>query len=182
MIRMIDVGALRHVHDRVPRCGRHRVNGAIISLRRHQIDEALEQIMAVLRAGARLGVVLHREDRLALEPQPLVGAVEQRDVGRPRRPSGRLSGSTTKPWFWLVISTLPVSSSLHRVVGAAMAAVHLAGAAAERQRQHLVAEADAEDRLAGRDQLAQHRHGVFAGRRRVARARSTGRCRRAGGA
>src|SRR5205823_2106466 len=39
---------------------------------------------------------------------------------------------------------------------------------AERQRQQLVAEADAENRLARPDQLAQHRHGISSGRRRVA--------------
>src|ERR1700730_9043603 len=43
----------------------------------HRVDEALEQIMAVLRAGARLGVVLHREDRQIFQLQPLVAAVEQ---------------------------------------------------------------------------------------------------------
>ena len=59
---------------------------------------------------------------------------------------------------------------LDRVVGAPVAARHLARPPAERQRQQLVAEADAEDRLARGDQIAQHRHGICPGRRRVARA------------
>jgi hypothetical protein len=58
---------------------------------------------------------------------------------------------------------------LDRVVGAVMALVHLHRGAAERQRQHLVAKADAEHRkLAAVDQLADHGHGILAGRGRVA--------------
>src|SRR6266542_6313092 len=44
---------------------------------RHHLDKTLEQVMAVLRAGARLGVVLHRKDRQVPELQPFVAAVEQ---------------------------------------------------------------------------------------------------------
>ena len=58
---------------------------------------------------------------------------------------------------------------LDRMVGAVMAVVHLDRARAERQRQHLVAEADAEDRHVGlRQHLLDHRHRVGAGRGRVA--------------
>src|SRR5262249_36429893 len=46
----------------------------------HQRDEALEEIVAVLGAGARLGVILHREDRLALDAEPLIAAVEEREM------------------------------------------------------------------------------------------------------
>ena len=59
---------------------------------------------------------------------------------------------------------------LDRVVGAVMAEGHLLGAPAQRQPEHLVAEADAEHRLAAGDQLADLGHGVDAGGRRVARA------------
>ena len=43
--------------------------------------EAREQVVAVVRAGAGLGVVLHRKDRLAIDAQARVRAVEQRDMG-----------------------------------------------------------------------------------------------------
>ena len=43
---------------------------------------------------------------------------------------------------------------LHRMVRAVMALMHLHGLAAEREAEHLVAEADAECRRAGVDQLA----------------------------
>ncbi len=59
---------------------------------------------------------------------------------------------------------------LHRMVRAVMALMHLHGLAAEREAEHLVAEADAEGRRAAVDQLLDHRHRVFAGRRRIARA------------
>src|SRR5215469_6963288 len=48
----------------------------------HQCDEALEEILAVLRSGAGFRMVLHRKYRLADDSQTLVGAVEERDVGR----------------------------------------------------------------------------------------------------
>ena len=56
------------------------------------------------------------------------------------------------------------------MIGAVVALVHLHGLGAERDAEHLVAEADAEGRHALVDQLADHRHGIFAGRGRVARA------------
>ena len=49
-------------------------------VRAHQIGEPLEQIMRVARAGGALGMVLHREHRLALELDAAIGAVKQRDV------------------------------------------------------------------------------------------------------
>src|SRR5262245_33293310 len=49
--------------------------------RAHRGDEAVEQVAAVLRAGRGLGVVLHREDRLAGHRQAFERAVEQRDMG-----------------------------------------------------------------------------------------------------
>src|SRR6516162_2855619 len=51
-----------------------------------------------------------------------------------------------------------------RVIGAAVPAHHLAGPAAKRQSQQLVAEADAENRLTPIQQVAQHRHRVSTGR------------------
>src|SRR5688572_19004666 len=46
----------------------------------HQPDEALEQIARVARAGRSLGVILHREHRLALELDACVRSVKQRDM------------------------------------------------------------------------------------------------------
>jgi hypothetical protein len=83
-------------------------------------------------------------------------------------PAGRLSPSTEKPWFIEVISTLPVVMSLTGWLAPWWPWCILRRRGAERQRQHLVAEADAEHRLAGVDQLADLGHRVAAGRRRVA--------------
>src|SRR5260370_41352306 len=44
---------------------------------RHRVDEALEQVMAVLRSGAGLGMVLHRKHRQVFQLQSLIAAVEQ---------------------------------------------------------------------------------------------------------
>ncbi len=56
------------------------------------------------------------------------------------------------------------------MIGSVVALVHLCGLGAKRQGQHLVAQADAEHRLAAGDQLFDLRYGVFAGGGRVARA------------
>ena len=134
----------------------------------HQRDKALEQVMAVLRPGARFGVVLDREHRLAAHAQALVACCRtaRRWVGS--TPPGRLSGSTTKPWFWLVISTLPVARSLTGWLAPRWPRAILAVRPPSASASNLVAEADAEDRLAGGDQFPQHRHRIFAGRRRIA--------------
>ncbi|MNT00812.1 hypothetical protein D3C72_1352560 [compost metagenome] len=58
---------------------------------------------------------------------------------------------------------------LDRVVGAVVALIHLDGLGAQGDGQHLMAQADAQDRLAAGDQLLDFRHGVGAGRGRVAR-------------
>src|SRR5207249_8942419 len=57
-----------------------------------QFDEALEEIVTILRTRRSFRVVLHREDRLALNLQPFVGIVEERDVRRSRanRQGGRI--------------------------------------------------------------------------------------------
>ena len=56
------------------------------------------------------------------------------------------------------------------MIGAVVALMHLFGFRAQRNRQHLVAEADAEDRLAAGDEFFDFRHGVNAGCGGVARA------------
>src|SRR5215217_1028016 len=46
----------------------------------HQIQEPGKEVVAVLGAGAGFGVILHREDRLAIDGEAGVGIVEERDV------------------------------------------------------------------------------------------------------
>src|SRR6266702_6752446 len=46
----------------------------------HQVHESLEEVMAVLRSRTGLRMVLHGEDRLALNSQSFVAAVEQRHM------------------------------------------------------------------------------------------------------
>ncbi len=80
-------------------------------------------------------------------------------------PSGRVAPSTAKPWFMLVISTSPLLSPnsrhpLHRMVRAAVALMHLDRLRACRQREELVAEADAEDRHVPFQQRGDDRHGI----------------------
>ena len=90
-----------------------------------------------------------------------------------RRFAGSEASSTAKPWFWLVISTRPAGQVLHRMIGAVMAELHLDGPRAAGQRQQLVAEADAEDRDVGLENLADGLDRVVAGLR-DRRARWTG--------
>src|SRR5579875_115454 len=112
----------------------------------HQRDEAREQIMAVLRAGTGLRVVLDRKDRPVDDAQPLIAAVEQRDVGRLD-----ILGQALRIDDEAVVlagDRDPAGGKLFdRVVGAAMAARHLVSAPAERKSQQLMAKANAEDRL-----------------------------------
>src|SRR6266446_2222595 len=133
----------------------------------HQSDKALEQVMAVLGAGARLRVVLDRKYRLSEDPQPFVGLVEEREVGRLDEPR-QAFGVDDEAMVLTGDLDFAGAQILYRVIGAAMAARHLEGPAAERQRQQLVTEADAEDRRARPEQVAQYRHGVKAGRGGVA--------------
>ena len=123
---------------------------------------------AVLGAGAGLRVVLHAEDRFALDLQALAGAVEQRLVGHGHA-GGQAFGIDLEAVVLAGDLDLAGLQVLDRVVGAAMAVMHLAGLRAERQRQHLVAEADAEDRQIEFQHLPDDRHGIGAGRRRIAR-------------
>ena len=114
-------------------------------------------------------MVLDREHRAVVEREPFERAVEQRDVGF-AQPRGQDVADHDEAVV-LARDLDPAGGEvLDRMVGAAMAEMHLLGARAERQRQDLVAEADAEDGQAARDQLPDHGHGVFAGRRRIARA------------
>src|SRR6266852_2278478 len=109
--------------------------------------------MAVLRARARLGVVLDRKYRPVDNPQPLIGLVEEREMGRHY---GFRQGFGVDDKAVVLAGDLHLTGPqvLYRVIGAMMAARHLEGPAAERQRQQLVTEADAEDRFACAQQIA----------------------------
>src|SRR3546814_17985084 len=61
-----------------------------------------------------------------------------------------------------------VVQPLDRVIRAAMALVHLGRLRAHRDAEHLVAKADAEQRLSGVEPLLDHRHRIDAGRGRIA--------------
>src|SRR5229473_777755 len=138
-----------------------------VLVRAHQIVKSLEQIMRVARAGRGLRMILHREHRLAVELYAAIGAVEQRDV-RLRR-SGRqrllIHGKTMvhRGDFHLACGLV-----LDRMIGAVMALMHLPGLGADRQAQHLMAQTNTKRRRPRIDDLLDHRHGVFAGRRGIA--------------
>ena len=76
----------------------------------HGIEETVEQVGHVVRARARFRVSLEGKGRH-------IGAGDALQANRRtatcvgRRLAGSESGSTAKPWFWLVISTCPVSRS-----------------------------------------------------------------------
>ena len=121
---------------------------------RHQLAEPVEEVRRVVRAGRRLGVVLHRE------------ALQRR---RPASRSSRPSTTSSLRQTWLTVAT-PYGVSVgaverrvdgepvvvrgdldlaggavhHRLVDAAVAVLQLVGAEAERPAEELVAEADPE--------------------------------------
>ena len=120
-----------------------------------EVGEPTEQVSTVGRPRRGLRVVLHGKGRPVGAGDALVRAVEQRGVRHlARRPAGVLS-STAKPWFWLVISTRPVARSFTGWFAPRWPHLELVGLRPERQRQQLVAEADAEHRHA----LLQHARG-----------------------
>ena len=138
---------------------------------RHQRDEAVEQVGGVVRSGRRLRVVLHRERRHVVADQPFDDVVVEADVAhrRPGRtacwrrpPSG---ASTANPWLCALISTRPVARSCTGWFDAAVPELQLVGAEAERAPEHLVAEADAEQRHARVEHRADQRDRVVGGRR-----------------
>src|SRR3954470_16090042 len=135
----------------------------------HQIREALEQVMRVARPRRSLGMVLHREHRPALELDAAVGAVEQRDMGlRGAFGQGRLIHREA------VVHRCDLHLAgglvLYRMIGAMMTLMHLFGLGADSQAEHLVTQANSKGRRAGADHFLNHRHGVLAGLRGIARA------------
>src|SRR5215471_10174066 len=115
--------------------------------------------MAVLRTGRSFGMILDGKDRLALDSQAFVGAIEQRDMsdldsgGKGVRQHGEsvvLAGDLH----------LARGQILDRVIGAAVAEVHFLGLPSKREREKLVAEADAEERNFLPQQLPYGWHGI----------------------
>ena len=76
-------------------------------------------------------MVLDAEDRQARVAQAFEG-LSLRLTWLGSTSAGRVAGSTAKPWFWVVISTLPVALVADRVVGAAVAELELEGLARRR--------------------------------------------------
>src|SRR5262249_3636245 len=116
----------------------------------HHPDEALEQVAAVARSGRGLRVVLHREHRPVLERDAAGRAVVQRDMGLDRV---RRQGRAVDREAVVHRGDLDLAGGevFHRMVGAVVALVHLAGLGADRDPEHLVTEADAEGRDAAVD-------------------------------
>ena len=123
--------------------------------------------MAVLGAGAGFGVVLHREDRLAVDRKAGVGAIEQGHVGL-----GDASGQAVGIHGETVVHRGDLDFAggqiLDRVIGTVMALMHLGGLAAQGQAHELVTKADAEHGFAGFHELLNGRDGVSAGLGRIA--------------
>ena len=131
----------------------------------HALEEAVEQVQAVVRAGSRLGVVLDRPAGHVEQLEALDGAVVEVHVRQlPRRrsrspsaparrssivraPAGPERGEAVVLGGDLDAPGLQVA---HRVVGAAVAEGQLEGLQADRPAEQLVAEADPPHRLARR--------------------------------
>src|SRR4051794_20155054 len=121
-------------------------------VRAHQIGKTLEQIMRVARARRGLGMILHREYRPAFELDAAIRAIEQRDMGLGCALwQGRLIHRET------VVHRGDFDLSgglvLHRMIGAVMALMHLRGLGADREPEHLVAQANSKCRRTGVDDL-----------------------------
>src|SRR5262247_3208647 len=133
------------------------------SLLAHQVGEAVEQVVGVVRPGRSLGVVLHREHRPLAMPQPFAGAVvevEMRRLPPVRRHRRRVDGEAV-----VLRGDLDLAGGdvLHWVVRAVVPERQLVRPAAGREAQDLMAQAYAEDRHAPEkpaDRLDQIRHAL----------------------
>ena len=150
----------------------------ITSIQSHELQEVVEQVSCVVWPRSGFGVILDAERRHIETSKPferavvevLVGGDHRSELGLdlvvagdhgradPSRSGGDSSvkdqRSTANPWFCAVISTPPSPRRRDGVVAAVMAERELVGGGAEREPQHLVAEADAEHRHLCRARLA----------------------------
>src|SRR5262245_23024758 len=96
-----------------------------------EVDEASEEVRRLVRAGRRLGVVLHGEERQALVLEPFDGAVVQVRVREDRRAAERVGvdGEAVVLRRDLDLAGLQVLDGLVRAV---VAELELVGATAER--------------------------------------------------
>src|ERR1700709_1639148 len=103
--------------------------GICSGLLAHHGDEPVEQMMAVARTRARLGMVLHREGALRGRRAAFVAAVEQADMGDADALGQRL---VVHREAVILAGDLDLSGReiLHRLIGAAMAEIELVGARA----------------------------------------------------
>lgn len=113
-------------------------------------------------------MILHRERRQPLDPEPFIGSVEQRDVGldHGRRQRLTIDGETVILAGDLHLSRLQV---LNRMIGTPMAHVQLIGPRAQGQRQQLMAETDAEHWQPSIQKAPNDGHRVDTGRRGITR-------------
>ena len=144
----------------------------------HEVDEAVEEVRGVVRAGRGLRVVLHRERRQVERPQTLHDVVVEVDVADHdpavaaavvRRDGLAVEGRVHREAV-VVRGDLDLAGGAvhHRLVHAAVAVAQLVGAVAERAAEQLVAVADAEERDPAVQHLAQQVD-LVRRRRRVAR-------------
>ncbi len=117
-----------------------------------QVDEALEEVVRSCGPGEASGWCCTEKTGLPVTREAAIGAVEQRNVSffNAFRQRLRVDREAVVHRDDLDLAGGVV---LDRMVGAVMALMHLLGLGAERQRQHLVAEADAEDRDVGVEQV-----------------------------
>ena len=115
------------------------------------VDEEAEQVIRVVRARRRLGMVLDAEDRLVPVPEPLERAVVQVDV-RHHHARGQRLGIDRESVVLRRDFHAAGLHLLHRVVRPAVTELQLERPRAQRQPQHLVAETNPEHRRpAGHD-------------------------------
>ena len=128
-----------------------------------QVGELLEQVPAVVRSRPGLRVVLHAERPLARDLHPLADAVVEVHVGH-LGDAGEPVGVDRE--VVVLAGDLDPSGHevLHRVVAAVVPERQLDRAAADRQTEQLVPEADPEDRHLA-EQAADRVDGVRHGRR-----------------
>src|SRR5690606_14936096 len=112
------------------------------------VEEAVEERRRLVRPGCRLRVVLGREDRLALDGEPLERAVVQVQVGRPDA-GGQALRIDREAVVLAGDRDLAGDQVLDRLIAAVVAELQLEGAPAQREPEELVPEADAEDRRTG---------------------------------
>ena len=105
-------------------------------------------------------MVLYAERRLADQFKPAVRAVEQRYMRRPC-PLGQRLCIDREAVVHAGDFDCAVAQPLDWVVGTAMTLVHLERLCADREREHLMAEANAEQRLFGREPIADYGHGIL---------------------